>query len=590
MKEECRQGCHPQDSAAPPVHQGFQPHLPVGEVRCRDSGFLQTQEKEGLTEEEDEDEKEEDTPPNVSFYPSPGAQSLDPYCQPRMSSPSPLSPTHRHHHHHHPGSVHPPSTPSSPFVPPSSSYHNITSPSSPMHHPSLPVSESIPAFSKSGGVHHYPQSLPAPPPAEQKQGLQQHHFLSDQVSFQKQNPVQGQWLQPAKVPGVRTSQPNFSFHPSAALGGPSYPQFVNLPQELAELGEGLCTSPLNVRRNLPVQTALNSGASYPPEGADDLICQARALSAYGRGAAGDNGGVNHFVPPRQFSRNQSKAAYYPMEVTEATPGPLDNLAPLHEYQYHNPGGPRRPLSAHPTTTSASSNRPLNQSASVCFPPSSGHAGGQAANHGSPFRTSFSTQHMDSAPDGSSGTGYADDLFLLPSSQSEGGMSGGGTYPGEVGRSSRSTPFMGVTDKTVRVHQQFQQPVPSSSSSCLSPSRSWAVSSVDTVVTSPSKNPGGHAGFSHPPPSSIAYHNRSNNNAHNGHLLHDDQLNYYEVLPSSGRQGEGLVQVASHIPPYVDVKLARTLPVIHGCSDRPAEQKTGPTSPVKPKRPFVESNV
>ncbi len=139
--------------------------------------------------------------------------------------------------------------------------------------------------------------------------------------------------------------------------------------------------------------------------------------------------------------------------------------------------------------------------------------------------------------------------------------------------------MGIIDRTARVHQQYQQQAPSSSASCLSPSRSWAVSSVDTVVTSPSKTPT-QGGFSQLPPSSIAYHNRSNNNAHNGHILHDNQLDYCE----------GSVQVANQNPSYVDVKLARTLPVIHNSSDRLSERQTGPTSPVKPKRPFVESNV
>ncbi|CAB1452046.1 unnamed protein product [Pleuronectes platessa] len=65
-----------------------------------------------------------------------------------------------------------------------------------------------------------------------------------------------------------------------------------------------------------------------------------------------------------------------------------------------------------------------------------------------------------------------------------------------------------------------------------PSRSWAVSSVDTVVTPPGKTLPNQGGFSQPQPSSIAYHNRSNNNAHNGH----NHLDYYEVLPSSGSQG------------------------------------------------------
>lgn len=397
---------------------------------------------------------------------------------------------------------------------------------------------------------------------------------ANQRSFQRPNPVQGQWLQPAKVQVVRTNQPSV---PSMVVGSSAYSQFAHLPQELAELGEGFC--------------------SGPPYSLDDvdLVCQVRSTPAYGRGGEAERGGVNRFNQSRQFSRNQSKAAYYPMEVTEATVGPADYS---HDYQYHphhhHQGMARRPLSAHPAS-SAAPPRPLihSQSVSVRFSSSSGSlASGPSANLGS-FRTSASAQHMDPSselPSAGGVTGYHDDLFLISSPQSDACMAGGGTYPGEAGRSSRNTPFMGVNDKKARVNQQYQQQAPPSSASCLSPSRSWAVSSVDTVVTSPGKNPANQGGFGQPQPSSIAYHNRSNNNAHNGNLLHDNQLDYYEVAPGGVRQGEGSAHVASQNPSYLDVKVARTLPVIHSCSDRPTDRRTGPTSPVKPKRPFVESNV
>uniref|UniRef100_A0A3B4XKI9 Tetratricopeptide repeat, ankyrin repeat and coiled-coil containing 2 n=1 Tax=Seriola lalandi dorsalis TaxID=1841481 RepID=A0A3B4XKI9_SERLL len=603
VKEECRQVAQQQqqqESPPPSSHHVYQQNVSISEARYRDSGSLQVQDRGGLTKEEEEEEKEDercyregDPPPHLSsFHPPPVVQSFDTHCRPGVPSSSSLSPTHLYHHI--PSPIHSPSS-SSPChsapPPPSSSYHQFSPPPSPMQHQQQgPISEGIPAFSGSGGLHHYPQSISALLHSDQKQGVQQHHYLSDQRSFQKQNPVQGQWLQPAKVQVVRTSQPSSSSHSSMVLGSSAYSQFAHLPQELAELGEGIHSSPLDVRPSLQVQAGLNPGASYPPDDLDvDLVCQSRSASAYGRGAGGERAGKSRFAQAHQFSRNQSKAAYYPMEVTEATLEPPDSLPPLHDYQYHHQGGLRRPLSAHPTSSSASAPRPVIQSVSVRFSTSSGSlAGGQPANHGSSFRTSASTQHMDLPSDLASVggvTGYHDDLFLISSPQSEIGMVGGGTYPGEVGRSSRSTPFMGVTDKKVRVHQQYQQQAPSSSSSCLSPSRSWAVSSVDTVVTSPSKTPTNQGGFSHAQPSSIAYHNRSNNNAHNGHLLHDNLLDCYEVLPGGGPQGE-----VSNNPSYVDVKLARTLPVIHSCSDRPSERKTGPTSPVKPKRPFVESNV
>ncbi|KAM7386074.1 hypothetical protein PAMA_008950 [Pampus argenteus] len=481
-------------------------------------------------------------------------------------------------------------------APPPSSYHCFSPPTSPMQHQQRanPMTESVPTLSGSGGLHYHPQSVSAVHHSDHNQGVQQNHHLANQRSFQKQNPVHGQWLQPAKVQVVRTSQPSSSAHSSMVLGSSAYSQFGQLPQELAELGEGICLNALDIRPSLQVQADLSSAASYPLDDVGvDLDCQARSASAYGRGAGGEMAGINRFGQGNQFSRNQSKAAYYPMEVTEATMGSLPSS---HDYQYHQQGGLRRPLSAHPTSSAAPPPRPLihSQSVSVRFSTSScSLTGVQPANLGPGFRTSASAQHMDLPSDVASlegVTGYHDDLFLISSPQSDICMVGGGTYPGEAGRSSRNTPFMGVIDKTARVHQQYQQQGPSSSASCLSPSRSWAVSSVDTVITSPSKNPANQVDFSQTQPFSIAYHNRSNNNAHNGHLLHDNQLDYYGVLPGNGPLGEGSVQVASQNPSYLDVKLARTLPVMHSCSDKPLDRQKGPTSPVKPKRPFVESNV
>lgn len=551
--------------------------MSVSEARSRDSG-LQVQDREGLTEEEDEEEKEaegslreRDSSP---CHLQPAVQSFDTRCHSGVPSPSSLSPTHLYHHlpsPTHSASLSSPSHSAPP--PPSASYHDFSPPSSLMQHQQRAgmVSESMPALSESGGLQHYPQS---------ELDHQRHHHLASQ-RFQKQSPVQGQWLQPAKAQVVRTSQPSSSTHSAMVLGSSAYSQFAHLPKELAELGEGFCPNPMDVRPSPLAQPGLSSGASYVQDEADvDLVCQVRATAGYGKGAGAERAGVSRFGQSRQFSRNQSKAAYYPLEVTEAAMGPPDRLQSSHDCQYQQQGGPRRPLSAHPTSSSHSP-RPLihSQSVSVRFSPSSGSlASGQAVNLGPGFRTSASAQHMDLPSDLASArsiSGYHDDNFLISSPQSEISMAGGGTYPGEMGRSSRNTPFMGIIDKTARVHQQYQQQAPSSSASCLSPSRSWAVSSVDTVVTLPSKNP--------PPPqlSSFAYHNRSNNNAHNGHISYDNQLDFHEVTPGNVHQGEGS---------YTDVKMAMTLPMIHSCSDRPTERRTGPTSPVKPKRPFVESNV
>ncbi|XP_030592654.1 protein TANC2-like isoform X2 [Archocentrus centrarchus] len=586
VKEECRQASQQKDTQPPSSNHIYQQNMSISDARSRDSG-LQVQDREGLTEEEDEEEKE----PECSLrerdsspcHLQPAVQSLDTRCHSGVPSPSSLSPTHLYHHLPSPTHSASLSSPSHSAQPPSSApYHDFSPPSSLMQHQQQAgiVSESMPALSESGGVQHYPQSE-----LDHNQGVQRHHHLASQ-RFQKQNPVQGQWLQPAKAQVVRTSQPSASTHSSMVLGSSAYSQFAHLPKELAELGEGFCPNPMDVRPSPLAQPGLSSGAEEDV----DLVCQVRATSSYGKGAGAERAGVSRFGQSRQFSRNQSKAAYYPLEVTEAAMGPPDRLQSSHDYQYQQQGGLRRPLSAHPTSSSSHPPRPLihSQSVSVRFSPSSGSlTSGQPANLGPGFRTSASAQHMDLPSDLASArsiSGYHDDNFLISSPQSEICMAGGGTYPGEVGRSSRNTPFMGIIDKTARVHQQYQQQAPSSSASCLSPSRSWAVSSVDTVVTSPSKNP--------PPPqlSSFAYHNRSNNNAHNGHVSYDNQLDFHEVTPGNVHQGEGSMQVASQNPSYTDVKVALTLPMIHSCSDRPTERRTGPTSPVKPKRPFVESNV
>ncbi|KAM9843345.1 protein TANC2-like [Aulostomus maculatus] len=584
VKEECRQVAqqqHQQDSPPPSSHHVCQQNVSISDTRCRDSGCLQVQEREELTEEDDQEKEEEE--PDLQ------TQNLDAYRYPGV--PLPCSPTHLHHHLQSP--THSPchSVP----LPPSSSFHYFSPPTSPKQHQhrASPIMESMPILPQNQ------QSLSAIHILDQSQEAQHHHHhhLANQRSLQKQYPIPGKWLQPAKVQVVRSNLPSSSAHSAMVLGSSAYSQFTQLTQELTEMGEGSSSSPLDTRPSLQVQAGLTSGAIHHIDDADlDLVYQARSTSVYGRGAEGERAGINRFGQARQFGRNQSKAAYYPMEVTEATMGPPDSAPSSHDLQYPHQGGLRRPFTAHPTSSPAPPPRPLihSQSVSVHYSNSSGSLSGmQQVNRGPGFRTSASTQHRDLPSDLASVgavTGYHDDLSLITSPQSDLCMVGGGTYPGEAGRSSRNTPFMGIIDKTGRVHQQYQQQGPPCSTSSLSPSRSWAVSSVDTVITSPSKTPSNQAGFSQSQSFSIAYHNRSNNNAHNGHLLQDNQLHYFDVLPGNSPQGEGSVRVASQNPSYLDVKLARTLPVIHGCPERATDRPTCPTSPVKPKRPFVESNV
>ncbi|XP_077390974.1 protein TANC2 isoform X2 [Festucalex cinctus] len=507
VKEECRQHVKQQDSYAPSTQHVCQGNFSNNDAR--DSEYLQVHANEAFDDENEEDRnqwKGDSTAHNI-------------YGRPGVQLPPSLSPTHNVHRPQS-SPTHSPSSSPSHAPPSSSSYHCFSPPTSPRHNlqPTSPISE--------------------------RKLLLTHHVDQNQQSRSFQN--QNQWLQPANVQAVRMGQPSSAVHSSVVLGGSAYSQFAQLPQELAELGEGICPNPFDLKPNQK---------AYLQESGDvDPVYQSKPTPAYGAG-------MSRFGQPRQYSRNQSKAAYYPMEVTEMAKAPSDDHQYLHQAALRHSTSPALP------------HRPVihSQSTNVCFSTSSGSlASGQQANRGPSFRTSASTQHVDLPSHAFQGEtmGHLDDLVLNSSPQSE-CVVGGGTYPGEAVRSSRNTPYMGLHDKSARVHQQYQQQAPPSSSSSLSPSRSWAVSSVDTIVTSPGQQ--GNELSQSQQAFSIAYHNRSNNNGH----YDNKQLPYYDVLPGNNPQ------VAAQKLPYIDVKLARTLPV---------NRKACPTSPVKAKRPFVESNV
>ncbi|KAF6715041.1 Protein TANC2 [Oryzias melastigma] len=447
--------------------------------------------------------REEEDNPNEEEEPALHPQSLDTRCHARVPSPSPLSPSHLQlSSPTHPAGLSPPS-------------HAAPRPTSPLYS-------------------HFS------PPHSPGHVTQQNYLLSSQRSLQ--NPVNNQISHPG--PPAPSAQPGMVFRHSA------YPQYTHLLQELADLGKGF--------------SAEGHASSALEDVNADAARQVRSAPVYGRGAESERVGVNRFDPSRQFNRNQSKAAYYPMEVTETAKGPADGWQASHDYQYHHQGAVRRPFSTHSST--APPPRPLMhpQGSAVQFSSSSCSLAGRPPPGQAPgFRTSSSAQHIDPPSDYVGAVGsYHDDFFQMSPPQSEMCVVGGGTYPGEAGRAARSTPSMGLTDRTFRVQQQQ---VTSSSASCLSPSRSWAVSCVDTIVSSPSKNPASLAA-----PSSIAYYNRSNNN---GHLLLHSQADSCEAGLAKARQA---------------VRLAGALPAV--CAGRPADRRGGPTSPVKPKRPFVESNV
>ncbi|XP_036423261.1 protein TANC2 isoform X1 [Colossoma macropomum] len=510
------------------------------------------------------------TPPSMSSPTRQGYQS---------TSPS-LSPTHQSSHYRpsppHTSPAHQPSSSSS-----SSSYH-FSPPPSPLRragpqYRSSPTSTSEnmglyrpqSASAASSGRYQQDQQLSGRPKSPLSKMSSQRSFQAAQLPPQQQQ--QGQWLQPAKAQIVRTNQPSASVHSSAVLGSGAYSQMAHsmsarCPGDMDELGE------------VGGYPASLQGALYPralsmdPNTMEEELPQ-RPSSAYRPSAPG----LRYGQTP-QISRSQS-AAYYPI-----SPHEIERQAQLGSPE--NPHALRRPVSA----TNAEPRphlptpRPLihSQSVGLRFSPSSSSLGlavGSAANLGPGFRPSASAQQMEIPLKLAYEGGYCD----APSPVSPPSMVAGGTYPGESLR-SRATPFMGIIDKTART-QQYMQQQPSSLAPSSSSSRAWAVSSLDTVVSSPATSPG-NTGYGQQSLGHIAYYNRTNN-AHNGHLAEDD---YYVGRDRADNMGR-----VSQAPTYPDVKVARTLPVAQAYQDSEYRQvgrgdRQGPTSPIKPKRPFVESNV
>lgn len=525
-------------------------------------------------------------PPSPSHHDSPylgQAYELRP-SQPSMSSPtrqgyqstSPsLSPTHQSSHFR-------------PSPPQQASYH-FSPPPSPLRrgsqYRSSPTSEAAAMYrpqSASAGRYQQDQLAGRPKSPLSKMSSQRSFQFSQQPSQPSQ---QSQWLQPAKAQIVRTNQPSTAVHSSAVLGSSAYSQIAHsmsarCPGDVDELGDGGYSSSLTPQGSLSAGALYQRAISMDPGLMEEELPQ-RPSSAYRPTPAG----VRYGQTP-QISRSQS-TAYYPVSPHEmerqVTLGSPENL---HAH--------RRPVSAnsaepkqHPQAP-----RPLihSHSTGLRFSPSTNSLGpASTANLGPGFRASTSAQQMEIPLKLSYESGYHDDLSPVSPPQGTDFRVVGGTYPGEALR-SRNTPFMGIIDKTARTHQYLpQQPSLVSSSSS---SRPWTVSSLDTVVNSPATSPS-NVGYGQQtaPLSHIAYYNRTNN-AHNGHLMDDD---FYANPPGVTRDRADAMGRVSQIPTYPDVKMARTLPVSQAYQDNEYRQmsrseRQGPTSPIKPKRPFVESNV
>ncbi|KAF6299891.1 tetratricopeptide repeat, ankyrin repeat and coiled-coil containing 2 [Rhinolophus ferrumequinum] len=392
-------------------------------------------------------------------------------------------------------------------------------------------------------------------------------------------PQQGLRLQPAKAQIVRSNQPSSAVHSSTVISTGAYGQVAHSMASKYQSSQGdigVSQSRLVYQGSIGgivgdgrpvqhVQASLSAGAICQHGGLTKEDLPQRPSSAY-------RGGMRYSQTP-QIGRSQS-ASYYPvchskldLERSSSQLGSPDVSHLIRRPISVNPND----IKPHPPTP-----RPLlhSQSVGLRFSPSSNSIS-STSNLTPTFRPSSSIQQME-IPLKPAYDRSCDELS--PVSPTQGG------YPSEPTR-SRTTPFMGIIDKTARTQQYphlHQQ------------NRTWAVSSVDTVLspTSPGNLPQPES-FS--PPSSIsniAFYNKTNN-AQNGHLLEDDYYGPHGML-ANGSRGD-LLERVSQASSYPDVKVARTLPVAQAYQDNLYRQlsrdsRQGQTSPIKPKRPFVESNV
>uniref|UniRef100_A0A3Q2QY06 Tetratricopeptide repeat, ankyrin repeat and coiled-coil containing 2 n=1 Tax=Fundulus heteroclitus TaxID=8078 RepID=A0A3Q2QY06_FUNHE len=520
--------------------------------------------------------------------------------------PSPsLSPTHQNSHYRHsPPQTSPVHQQSYRFSPPpmgsgGQGMDHQSPPPSPLRraaqYRASPPLESVCLYRSQSGspVRYQTEQLPGRPKSPLSKMSSQRSFqLTSQQSLSSQHhQAQGLRLQPSIAQIVRTNQPNmlgnsFSGPMGHSIGGRYQGGSVDVESRLVY-------QPSLDGRSMPqVQPSLSSGALCQHGGRGGVMesnllkdeLPQRPSSAY-RASSGGPGGIRYSQTP-QISRSQS-AAYYP--VSEHILERANAMPPCQLGSPENPHMVRRPVSANTTEMKqhVPTPRPLihSQSVGLRFSPSSNNiSAGSTSNLAQGFRPSASIQQME-IPLQTTYERTCDDISPISPSQS------GGLYQGETTR-SRNTPFMGIIDKTARTQQYLHQP-----------GRSRPMTSMDSAISPTSPGQLVQQGSTYSPPASlgnIAYYNKTNN-AQNGHLLEEDY--YSQNQPSSlgklanGSRGSGdILERVSQVPTYPDVKVARTLPVAQAYQDNMYRQLSrdsrtqGPSSPIKPKRPFVESNV
>ncbi|GAA6091861.1 protein TANC2 isoform X1 [Tachysurus ichikawai] len=552
------------------------------------------------------------------FHPSPSSLS-SPTRQSYQSTSPCVSPTQQNSHYRHsPPHTSPAHQASYRFSPPpmgsgGQGMDYQSPPPSPLRrtapYRASPPLESVCLYrSQSGSPVRYQQEpLPSRPKSPlSKMNSQRSFQLQSQPSQCSQSSqhhqVQGLRLQPSVAQIVRTNQPGSGIygqlaHPLSRYQGSS----MDIDREREREARLVYQPSLDGRSMSQVQSSLSVGAlcqhgGRPGPGGvlesgvgKDEVPQ-RPASAY-RSATGGPGGMRFSQTP-QISRSQS-AAYYPVSKHELErAAAASSMSPCQLGSPEIPHLVRRPISANTGDLKPhmSTPRPLihSQSVGLRFSPSSSNiSSGSGSNLASGFRPSSSMAQMEIPLQVAYERSFDEPSSLSPSQS--------GLYPSEPAR-SRTTPFMGVIDKTARTQQQYLH----------QPSRAWPVTSLDNVITSPT-SPGNlihqaSTASSYSPPTSlgnIAYYNKTNN-AQNGHMLEDEY--YSQPQPSSlgklangGARDRDLLERVSQVPTYQDVKVARTMPVAQAYQENMYRQlsrdaRQGPTSPIKPKRPFVESNV
>ncbi|XP_075950178.1 protein TANC2 [Anarhichas minor] len=540
------------------------------------------------------------------YHPTSSSMSSPTRGSYQHTSPS-LSPTHQNHYRHSPPHTSPVHQSSYGFGSPSmcpggQGMDHQSPPPSPLrraaqYRASPPVESVCMYRSQSGSpVRYQTEQLPGRPKSPLSKMSSQRSFqLSSQPSLSSQHhQAQGLRLQPSIAQIVRTNQPSNVMGNSIYAGQMGHSMGGRYQGGSVDVESRLVYQPSLDGRSMPqVQASLSSGALCQHGGRGGVMesgllkdeLPQRPSSAY-RASSGGPGGIRYSQTP-QISRSQS-AAYYP--VSEHVLERANAMPPCQLGSPEIPHMVRRPVSANTTELKqhVPTPRPLihSQSVGLRFSPSSNNIStGSTSNLAPGFRPSSSIQQME-IPLQATYEHACDDMSPISPSQG-----GGGLYPGESTR-SRNTPFMGIIDKTARTQQYLHQP-----------SRSRAMTSMDSVISPTSPGQLVHQGSTYSPPASlgnIAYYNKTNN-AQNGHLLEEDY--YTQTQPPSlgkltnGSRGNGdILERVSQVPTYPDVKVARTLPVAQAYQDNMYRQLSrdsrtqGPTSPIKPKRPFVESNV